>query len=62
MDVGKWHRRSLLAELIIKGWPSTANWALGLIVGINLITSGATIVMVALAGKALVQTLAKAAR
>ena len=52
----------LLAGLIIKGWPSTANWALGLIVGINLITSGAAIVMVALAGKALVQTLAKAAR
>ena len=52
----------LLAGLIIKGWPSTANWALGLIVGINLITSGAAIVMVALGGKALVQTLAKAAR
>jgi uncharacterized membrane protein HdeD (DUF308 family) len=45
----------ILAALIIKGWPSTATWALGLIVGINLITSGAAIVMVALAGKALVQ-------
>ena len=42
----------ILAALIIKGWPSTATWALGLIVGINLITSGAAIVMVALAGKA----------
>ena len=52
----------ILAALIIKGWPSTAAWALGLIVGINLITSGAAIVMVALAGKALVQTVAKAAR
>jgi uncharacterized membrane protein HdeD (DUF308 family) len=52
----------ILAALIIKGWPSTATWALGLIVGINLITSGAAIVMVALAGKALVQTVAKAAR
>ena len=31
----------ILAALIIKGWPSTATWALGLIVGINLITSGA---------------------
>src|SRR6478752_10336851 len=51
----------ILAGLIIKGWPSTANWALGLIVGINLITSGAAIVMVELGGKALVQTLAKAA-
>jgi uncharacterized membrane protein HdeD (DUF308 family) len=52
----------LLAALIIKGWPSTAAWALGLIVGINLITSGAAIVMVALAGKNLVQAVAKAAR
>ena len=42
----------ILAALIIKGWPSTATWALGLIVGINLITSGAAITMVALAGKA----------
>jgi len=52
----------ILAALIIKGWPSTATWALGLIVGINLITSGAAITMVALAAKALVQTVAKAAR
>jgi len=52
----------LLAGLIIKGWPSIAAWALGLIVGINLVTSGAAIVMVALAGKNLVQTVAKAAR
>ena len=36
----------ILAALIIKGWPSTATWALGLIVGINLITSGAAIIMV----------------
>jgi uncharacterized membrane protein HdeD (DUF308 family) len=52
----------ILAALIIKGWPSTATWALGLIVGINLVTSGAAIVMVALAGKNLVQTVAKAVR
>jgi uncharacterized membrane protein HdeD (DUF308 family) len=52
----------ILAALIIKGWPSTATWALGLIVGINLITSGAAITMVALAAKNLVATVAKAAR
>ena len=52
----------ILAALIIKGWPSTAAWALGLIVGINLITSGAAIIMVALAGRTLVKTLAKASR
>ena len=50
----------ILAALIIKGWPSTAAWALGLIVGINLITSGAAITMVALAGRSLVKTLASA--
>jgi uncharacterized membrane protein HdeD (DUF308 family) len=52
----------ILAALIIKGWPSTASWALGLIVGVNLVSSGLAVIMVALAGKTLVQTVAKAAR
>ena len=52
----------ILAALIIKGWPSTATWALGLIVGINLITSGLAITMVALAGRSLIRTVANAAR
>ena len=52
----------ILAALIIKGWPSTATWALGLIVGINLITSGLAITMVALAGRSLVRTVANATR
>jgi uncharacterized membrane protein HdeD (DUF308 family) len=51
----------ILAALIIKGWPSTASWALGLIV-VNLVSSGLAVIMVALAGKTLVQTVAKAAR
>ena len=37
----------ILAGLIIYGWPSSAGWALGLIVGINLITSGVATVVVA---------------
>src|SRR6187549_3891626 len=41
----------ILAALIIKGWPSTASWALGLIVGVNLFSSGLAVIMVALAGK-----------
>jgi uncharacterized membrane protein HdeD (DUF308 family) len=41
----------ILAALIITGWPATASWALGLIVGVNLITSGIAITMVALAGR-----------
>ena len=52
----------ILAALIIKGWPSTASWALGLIVGVNLFSSGLAVIMVALAGKTLVQTVAKAPR
>jgi uncharacterized membrane protein HdeD (DUF308 family) len=40
-----------LAAIIILGWPMTAGWALGLLVGINLITSGWAIVMTALAGR-----------
>jgi uncharacterized membrane protein HdeD (DUF308 family) len=50
----------ILAGIIIAGWPGTATWALGLIVGVNLITSGAAITMVALAGRSLVKTLASA--
>jgi uncharacterized membrane protein HdeD (DUF308 family) len=41
----------VLAAIIILGWPMTAGWALGLLVGINLITSGWAIVMAALAGR-----------
>jgi uncharacterized membrane protein HdeD (DUF308 family) len=40
----------ILAALIISGWPGTASWALGLIVGVNLITSGLAITVAAIAG------------
>lgn len=40
-----------LAALIIAGWPSSASWALGLIVGVNLITSGVAIIAVASAAR-----------
>ncbi len=46
-----------LAAIVILGWPSSAAWVLGLLVGINLITSGWAIVMVALAGRDVVKTL-----
>jgi uncharacterized membrane protein HdeD (DUF308 family) len=45
-----------LAAIIIVGWPVTAIWALGLLVGVNLITSGWAIAMMALAGRNLTQT------
>ena len=46
-----------LAAIVISGWPSTAAWVLGLLVGINLITSGWAIVMLAIAGRDVVRTL-----
>ena len=42
-----------LVALIILGWPMTAAWTLGILVAINLITSGWAIVMAALAGRSL---------
>lgn len=46
-----------LAIIIIVGWPMTALWALGLLVGINLLTSGWAVVMVAFAGRKVAQAL-----
>jgi uncharacterized membrane protein HdeD (DUF308 family) len=46
----------VLAVMMIWGWPSTALWALGLVVGLNLLTSGLAIVMVAAAGRSIVRT------
>ena len=40
----------VLAGIIVYGWPVTATWALGVLAGVNLITSGWAIVMAALAG------------
>ncbi|MGO9474316.1 MAG: HdeD family acid-resistance protein [Rhodomicrobium sp.] len=41
----------VLAGIIIYGWPVTATWALGVLAGVNLITSGGAIIMAALAGR-----------
>ena len=43
----------VLVALIFIGWPVTAAWTLGILVAINLITSGWAIVMAALAGRSL---------
>jgi uncharacterized membrane protein HdeD (DUF308 family) len=42
----------LLAALIISGWPGTAEWTLGLLFGINLLMWGLSLVMTALACRA----------
>jgi uncharacterized membrane protein HdeD (DUF308 family) len=46
----------VLAAIIIAGWPGTAIWALGLLVGVNLVTSGWAIVVGALGGRAIART------
>jgi uncharacterized membrane protein HdeD (DUF308 family) len=47
----------VLAGIIIFSWPVSATWTLGLLVGINLIMSGAAIVFTALEGKSMVNSL-----
>ena len=44
-----------LAAIILLGWPVTAIWTLGLLVGINLLSSGLAIVMTAFAGRKVAQ-------
>jgi uncharacterized membrane protein HdeD (DUF308 family) len=41
----------VLAAIIIEGWPGTAIWALGLLVGVNLLTSGWAVMVAAFAGR-----------
>jgi uncharacterized membrane protein HdeD (DUF308 family) len=41
----------LIAFLIISGLPGSAEWAIGLLVGINLVIGGASLVGMALAAR-----------
>jgi uncharacterized membrane protein HdeD (DUF308 family) len=41
----------LLAFLIWDGWPSSADWAIGLLVGINMVFVGLSLIMTALAAR-----------
>jgi uncharacterized membrane protein HdeD (DUF308 family) len=43
----------LLAYLIWVGWPSSASWAIGLLVGINMLFLGLSLVMTALTARAM---------
>jgi uncharacterized membrane protein HdeD (DUF308 family) len=38
----------VLVFLIWRGWPTSALWAIGLLVGVNLFLMGLTLVMIAL--------------
>jgi uncharacterized membrane protein HdeD (DUF308 family) len=46
----------LLAAIIISGWPETATWVLGLLVGINLFMSGVALVMTSIACRSVAET------
>jgi uncharacterized membrane protein HdeD (DUF308 family) len=41
----------LVAFIIISGWPGTAAWAVGLLVGINLVFGGSSLIAMALAAR-----------
>jgi uncharacterized membrane protein HdeD (DUF308 family) len=41
----------VLAGIIIWAWPNSAVWTLGLVVGVNLITSGIAVAMMAVSGR-----------
>jgi len=45
-----------LAALILLQLPGSAKWALGLLVGVNLISGGITIIGMALQGRAIVSS------
>ena len=45
----------VLAAIILMGWPGTAAWTLGLLVGINLFMSGLALVMTSLACRGLTE-------
>lgn len=51
----------VLAAIIIFSWPSSASWTLGLIVGINLLTSGLAIVIAAIEARSLARSIVRAA-
>jgi len=44
----------ILVAIILMGWPTSASWALGLVVGANLITSGLATLVAAFAARRIV--------
>jgi uncharacterized membrane protein HdeD (DUF308 family) len=51
----------ILAGILIVYWPVSAAWALGLLVGVNLITSGVAIVTAAIEARNVAKTLVRSA-
>lgn len=50
----------VLAAIIILAWPTSASWILGLIVGVNLLTSGIAVVIVAIEARGFARSLTRA--
>jgi len=50
----------ILVAIIVAGWPLSAAWTLGLLAGVNLLTSGWAIVMIAFAARGAVKSVAAA--
>ena len=48
----------VVAYLIWRPWPSSSGWAIGLLVGINLIVSGATRLMYSMTARRLLKAVA----
>ena len=46
----------ILVAIIVASWPLSAAWMLGLLAGVNLLTSGVAIVMMAMAARGVVDT------
>jgi uncharacterized membrane protein HdeD (DUF308 family) len=51
----------VVAALIIAGFPSSAAWAIGLLVGINMIFGGTSLIIVALSARSSIQAKANTA-
>lgn len=49
----------VLAGLILIGWPATAAWTIGLLVGINLLTTGLAMAAIAMGGRRMARTEAR---
>lgn len=50
----------ILVAIIVYSWPLSAAWTLGLLAGVNLLTSGVAIVMIAFAARHAVKSVAAA--
>jgi len=50
----------VLVAIIVASWPQSAGWTLGLLAGVNLLTSGCAIVMIAFAAREAVKSVAAA--